>query len=287
MFDSYTRENSTPNKYKYQHKEFQTDLGLELYDFGPRQYDGWTLRTTTPDPHAERYYNWSNYSWEFGDPVRYGDPSGMDPIDKALGFLAAVVDNALGGVTPLREMAAGHITDAKDFNTGQDGGDIFSLIAGVIEADAGAGLAAGGTAATVVTGGLAAEVGVPAAVVGTGLVAHGAMTSVAGGNNFINQKGRVNAEGKTGSYTNKHESGKSYHGKGGEDRANQSAKRVGKENGDPSKKTEWKSSKNNREAFKDEAKRIKKDGGVENPNNYNKVNSPGKKYLEQDKKKIN
>jgi len=81
MFNSYVRENSLLNKYKYQHKEFQTDLGLEWFDFGPRQYDGWLLRTTTPDPHAENYYNWSNYSWEFGDPVRYGDPSGMDPED--------------------------------------------------------------------------------------------------------------------------------------------------------------------------------------------------------------
>lgn len=41
---------------------------------------------------------------------------------------------------------------------------------------------------------------------------------------------------------------------------------------------------NNREAFKDEARRIRKDGGVENPNNYNKINSPGEKYLKQDGK---
>lgn len=34
--------------------------------------------------------------------------------------------------------------------------------------------------------------------------------------------------------------------------------------------------------MKDEARRIQDDGGIENPNNYNKINSPGKKYLEQD-----
>lgn len=195
LFNSYTRENSVLNKYKYQHKEFQTDLGLELYDFGPRQYDGWLLRTTTQDPHAENYYDWSSYSWAFDNPVRYGDPTGKDPIDKALGFLSAVLDNALGGVSPLREMAASHINDANDFNTGLTGGDIFSIVSGVMEMSAGEGMATGGTAATVATGGLAAEVGVPVAVVGVGLAAHGAVTATAGVNNLTNQKGRVNAEG--------------------------------------------------------------------------------------------
>lgn len=81
-----------------------------------------------------------------------------------------------------------------------------------------------------------------------------------------------------------HTSEKTYSGKGPQKRANESANRVAKENNDPVKKVEWKPSKNTREAFKAEDKRIEKNGGAGNTEkNYNKVNSPGKKYNEQDK----
>ncbi|MBX7126478.1 MAG: hypothetical protein K1X47_12360, partial [Cyclobacteriaceae bacterium] len=193
---SYQREGSLENKRLYQSKELIKDLGLEQYDFGPRQYDSWTCHTTTHDPHAESYYEWSPYSWAFNNPVRYGDPTGKDPIDKALGFLSAVVDNALGGITPLRSIAATYVTDAKDFNTGQDGGDVFSIVSGIMEAETGTGLTTGGTVVTVGTGGLGSEVGVPAAATGLALTAHGAVTTLAGANNLVNQKGRLNAEGK-------------------------------------------------------------------------------------------
>jgi len=46
--------------------------------------------------------------------------------------------------------------------------------------------------------------------------------------------------------------------------------------------TDWQRSGNSREAFKDEALRIRSNGGVPNDANYNKINSPGEKYLNQD-----
>ena len=41
---------------------------------------------------------------------------------------------------------------------------------------------------------------------------------------------------------------------------------------------------NTREAFKDEARRLERHGGPDatGQRNYNKINSPGKKYLEED-----
>jgi hypothetical protein len=81
------------------------------------------------------------------------------------------------------------------------------------------------------------------------------------------------------SYTNYHKSGNKYHGKGPEGRMKESAKRIEKNHKDPVVKQDFKPAKNNREAFKDEARRIRKDGGVKNKNNYNKINSPGEKYL--------
>jgi hypothetical protein len=85
-----------------------------------------------------------------------------------------------------------------------------------------------------------------------------------------------------GSYTNTHESGKKYHGKGTEKRMNESGKEKAEANDDPVVNQEFKPAANNREALKDEARRIREDGGVDNPNNYNKINSPGEKYLKQD-----
>jgi len=87
---------------------------------------------------------------------------------------------------------------------------------------------------------------------------------------------------KTGSYTNTHASGKTYHGKGSEARARTSAAEKARQYNDPLDHTDWKPANNSREAFKDEAIRIRNDGGVKNPNNYNKINSPGEKYLKED-----
>jgi predicted RNA-binding protein YlqC (UPF0109 family) len=92
----------------------------------------------------------------------------------------------------------------------------------------------------------------------------------------------TNARRQTGSYTNHHESGNRYHGKGTQERSNTSGRRIEGETGDKHVATEWKPSANERGAFKDEAKRIRADGGVDNPNNYNKRNSPGEKYLIED-----
>jgi RHS repeat-associated protein len=74
---SYQRENSLPNRHLYQGKEWQTELDLGWYDFHARQYDPWTVTTTTQDPLAERYYSFSPYSWVAGNPVVFTDPTGM------------------------------------------------------------------------------------------------------------------------------------------------------------------------------------------------------------------
>ena len=93
------------------------------------------------------------------------------------------------------------------------------------------------------------------------------------------------AKPSTGSYTIKFGSGKAYHGKGPEKRAQASAGRVSAEHKDPVNDVEWKPSPTSREAFKSEAERIRNGGGVKSDDNYNKVNSPGEKYLKQDEPK--
>lgn len=90
-----------------------------------------------------------------------------------------------------------------------------------------------------------------------------------------------------GSYTIGFESGKKYHGKGTETRMNKSANDKSKTYNDPVKSKDFTKAKNDREAFKQESRRIDTDKvgntpGHKNPNNYNKRASPGEKYRKQD-----
>ena len=87
---------------------------------------------------------------------------------------------------------------------------------------------------------------------------------------------------QTGSYTNYHESGKTYDGKGTRARSQASGRRVERETGDSHTATEWDSADNTRDAFKDESLKLDSHGGAESADNYNKIESPGKKMREQD-----
>lgn len=96
----------------------------------------------------------------------------------------------------------------------------------------------------------------------------------------------------SGSYTIVFKTGKKYHGKGDKARALKSAKQKANKYGDEFDEADidWTPSSSHREAFKDEAKRIAKDRVGEYKDakmrdiksNYNEIESPGKKYLEQD-----
>ena len=90
---------------------------------------------------------------------------------------------------------------------------------------------------------------------------------------------------ESGSYTNTHESGKTYHGKGDKQRSQQSGQRVEQETGDIHVATDWTAAPNSREGFKQESERLDSDGGPKSEENHNKIESPGKKYREQDGRK--
>ena len=64
--------------YKYGGKEFVEAHGLDMYDNHARWYYPAIMRTTTPDPLAEKYYNISPYAWCGNNPIRNVDPTGMD-----------------------------------------------------------------------------------------------------------------------------------------------------------------------------------------------------------------
>lgn len=94
-----------------------------------------------------------------------------------------------------------------------------------------------------------------------------------GGNNTHTAKGE-----QYGSYTVTYSDGTTYHGKGPRSRADTSNAAHGNGNGT----VDWKPSANEREAYKDESRRLNEDGTHRNPNNHNQRASPGDRYRQED-----
>ncbi len=65
---------------KFLGKEWNHQHGLDLYDFGARQYNPAVARWTTMDPLCEKYYNVSPYAYCFNNPVKFVDPDGKDVL---------------------------------------------------------------------------------------------------------------------------------------------------------------------------------------------------------------
>lgn len=70
--------NSTAQKYKYNGKEFQDELGLNFYDYGARNYDAALARWINIDNHAGSYTSFSPYNYAINNPTNVIDPDGND-----------------------------------------------------------------------------------------------------------------------------------------------------------------------------------------------------------------
>lgn len=73
------------NKFKYSGKEMQTaewanGEGLEMYDFGARNYDQQIGRWNSGDPLADKLADKSPYVYVLNNPILFVDPDGQYPI---------------------------------------------------------------------------------------------------------------------------------------------------------------------------------------------------------------
>jgi RHS repeat-associated protein len=71
----------TSYDYKYNGKEYQDELALNVYDYGARNYDPSLGRWMNMDEKSEKFTSFSPYNYCVNNPVRIIDPDGKAPSD--------------------------------------------------------------------------------------------------------------------------------------------------------------------------------------------------------------
>ncbi len=84
---------TSENKYLYNGKELQDDLGLDWYDYGWRMYDPTLGRWHCVDNLAEKYLSFSPYAYCNNNPIRLIDIDGNEFTEAAWKWVNNLIDN--------------------------------------------------------------------------------------------------------------------------------------------------------------------------------------------------
>lgn len=124
------KPNYSENKFKFGGKEFQSaefsdKSGLELYDFGARNYNPQIGRWHNCDPHADKYLALSPYAYVANNPLIFVDPDGKD-IKPTAAFLASKYGAIYSNLSKNNSVYAGLVSkysNSKTFNLTLNYGD--------------------------------------------------------------------------------------------------------------------------------------------------------------------
>jgi RHS repeat-associated protein len=275
--------NSVAQRFKFNDKEFTEALNIDLYEYGSRLYDPAIAMFTSIDPQAEKFLHQSVYAYAANNPIYYQEKDGENPIRAAitayrLGKRAYKVYKRLKKAG--KKFTAKHLKDVGLDELVDIAGDLYTIFDG--DSSLLDRLSAAGDLIIGTDFNKKGQKGVKQAL-GLADDAKDAQKST----KKVHKNSRDSKE-PAETYTIEDGDGKQYHGVGDPDgkRAEQSRKRLEKENPDKEFTTVDRTTHSNRsEAYKDEQKRIDGSGGPKSKENYNKRNSPGKKILEAEKKK--
>jgi RHS repeat-associated protein len=102
---------NSENRYLYNGKEMQDDLGLNWYDYGARFYDPQIGRWHSEDPLAEKDYGWTPYRYGYNNPIRYWDVGGKFEMDRNQAQqykrLAIFLQNSMSSIASNRKIVDG------------------------------------------------------------------------------------------------------------------------------------------------------------------------------------
>jgi RHS repeat-associated protein len=235
---------SPKNEYLYNGKELQPELGT--FDYGFRQYDPVIARWNVPDPDAENYESTSSYAYVLNNPINLGDVDGRDTVR----HLKEVFINATKPKPKPEPIEVEPLKEIKPIEPG-----VF--------------------------------IKPPVFLMPILTLVFVLMPANYDDHEEADNLRLMNARRDPkhpGSYTIKFKNGKRYHGKGSFSRALQSAKQIAKDHETSFEiyNIDWTPSTSNEQSFRDEAKRLEADGGKNNTNNYNQIDSPGSHKYKQD-----
>ena len=300
--NSYNVDNFQPDyKYKYNGKEYQDELGLNMTDMDFRQYDPAIGRFVVIDPLAEFQRKWTPYHFGYDNPVLYNDPTGLegeevtkkkkDDKDPTVngGTLKEVVvkrhkKSTASNVASILWRGVDFIPFAgsiKQISVGIYEGNMTDVALGTVFLAVDVFTAGeGGEALRLAEEGAEAVVKIGIEDETKELVEQNLMEiaeDAVHGNSASSMKA-------TGNYEIVFESGKTYNGVGKAARMEKSAKSLsnGVAKGDKIVSKTWKGASNKKLAYIREHLHIQAYGGASKAmvKNYNQINSPGKKIYE-------